>query len=361
MRSSFAVVLLLAACASAQDSTGLLKQVVSLYAELPKSTYDLELVEARESPGHHLTTEDRWRIAGSGGRYRQENLSSGKLLYVFDGHALWSYNQERNEYRKLDGDLYGRTLPSMLESFLVRNLNTGHYLRQETLPSATGPVVCQVFEVTVPHNSERAKYSPYTYWIDPSTKLVMKFRYTVDIQSDFQPEPSRTTVTLSLSKAQVAQPVSEDLFRFTLPEGAQQVDQLTFGAKSPLSGKSSPEFSLKTTDGVVMTNESLRGKVVLLHFSPSWESDLTLLTELAHRALKAYGFTAIQVIPRLAANVDAAFTAPIAVDADGVVAKKFGISQGGTVLINRSGTVVYAETQDSSPRLAKALQEAGAW
>jgi predicted nucleic acid-binding protein len=49
MRNSFAVVLLLAACACAQDSTQLFKQVRALYAELPKSTYDLEMVEARDS------------------------------------------------------------------------------------------------------------------------------------------------------------------------------------------------------------------------------------------------------------------------------------------------------------------------
>jgi len=362
MRNACAVVLLLAGCAPAQDSTQLLKQVLALYAELPKSTYDLELVEAREFPGHHSTTETRWRIAGSAGRYRQEDLSSG-ILYLFDGHAIWSYNPERNEYTKVDGLGYGGSLPSFLRQFEIPNLNSGRYLRQEPLDSASGPVLCQVFEVTVPNRNERMNHSPYTYWIDPSTRLVMKLRYTVDIQTDGKPEPSRQIVTLSLGKAQTGRPVDDDLFRFAPPEGALQVDQLMFGAKLPLTGKASPDFLLKTADGAILTGESLHGKVVLLIFSQSRESTATLMAELANRALKPDAFAAIQVMrqSKTPAKGAPALTLPIAFDPDGSLAKKFGISGDGTILINRSGTVVYAEVWENFSRLARAMQEAGAW
>ena len=101
---SLAVVVLLSPSAAAQapleDPLELLKKVGANYAALPKTSYDFEQVEVREFLGtFHNVTEQRQRIAGTGGKYCQEELPSG-TLYIFDGQFRWAYNRDRNEYTK---------------------------------------------------------------------------------------------------------------------------------------------------------------------------------------------------------------------------------------------------------------------
>ena len=60
--------------------------------------------------------------------------------------------------------------------------------------------------------------------------------------------------------------------------------------------------------------------------------------------------------------VSQGYTVPFAIDPDGNAAKKFGIAYAGTVLIDRLGKVVYADTSSRNwLELARALQKAGVW
>jgi outer membrane lipoprotein-sorting protein len=355
MRNPVIGLLLLAASLTAQNAPPLLKEVHAVYAALPSTTYDIEMVQLSES-STGLRSEQRWRIVGNHGRDRQEALPSG-LLYVFDGHSKWAYHADNNEYTKIDGSWQGQNLPPALNMFEAYNLNSGTYLRHETVESTPGPVPCEVYEVTRPE-SDVAKYSPLTYWIDPVRKLVMKLQYAVEFKSS-----SRMMFTYSLAKAQVGRPVDDNLFHFTPPDGADHVETLTFGAKSKLPGKPCPEFSLKYADGNVITSAALRGKVIILHFDWNWQSGVTPMMELAYRALRSDGIEIVQVMQKIVPAPKGAprFTLPVALDPDGSLAKKFGLYNSGTVLIDRLGMIVLADEQDQPTPIARAMQSVGIW
>src|ERR1035438_10015593 len=182
-------------------------------------------------------------------------------------------------------------------------------LRQETIELSSGPVVCQVIEVEQESPNDRMQYSPLTYWIDTSRNLVLKMNYKVTIREADRPTPSESIITVSFPKATVGQGVDEELFRFTPPADAVQVERLSFGPKSPLVGKDAPDFELKGVDGKAITGGSLRGSMVLLQFSQRADDDALPFLEMTYRSLKGSGLAAIYVlgphevvVPRAADN-----------------------------------------------------------
>jgi hypothetical protein len=192
----------------------------------------------------------------------------------------------------------------------------------------------------------------------------MKLHYRTTTNSAGRREPSANIVTLSFSQARVGQSVEERLFQFSPPEGALQVEHLSFGPKYPLVGMDSPDFELKGTDGRAITSAHLRGNVLLLQFGSRPNDDSRLFLEMTYRSLKGNGLTAIYVPnaqygPHTGGEL---YTVPVAFDPDGSVAKKFGIGTTGTVLIDRQGKITYIDTFFwNSSELAHALQKAGVW
>jgi outer membrane lipoprotein-sorting protein len=361
---SLAILVLFSPFASAQDPLELLKKVAATYAALPKTTYDFEQVEVREYlDGMRNKTEQRQRIAGAGGKYRQEMLSSS-ILYLFDGQFQWVYNRDRNEYTKAIVNYTAGHAPglSMFEIAGYR-AKSARLLRQETLELASGPVVCQVIEVARESPDDRMQYSPITYWIDASRNLALKMNYRITVKDAGRPSPTESVITVSFPKATVGQSVEESLFRFTPPADAVQVERLSFGPKSPLVGKDTPDFELKGAGGQAITGVSLRGSMVLLQFSERPEDDTLPFLEMTYRALNGKGLTAFYVLrDRRLDTGSHAYTVPVAIDSNGSAAKQFGIGHTGTVLIDRLGKVVYADTSSQSwLELARALQKAEVW
>jgi hypothetical protein len=139
---------------------------------------------------------------------------------------------------------------------------------------------------------------------------------------------------------------------------------LTFGAKSPLIGTESPEFELKSLDGQPITSASLRNNMVLLQFGGSPESSGLAIVEMLYRSLKSKGLIAYYVMPMKLPPGKASqnYSVPVAIDADHAVAARFEAGLTGTVLIDREGKVVYADSTSSNwLGLSNALQEAGVW
>jgi hypothetical protein len=104
--------------------------------------------------------------------------------------------------------------------------------------------------------------------------------------------------------------------------------------------------------------------MVLLQFSASAEDDAMPFLEMTYRSLQSNGLTAIYVLPPRShpAAGSLTYTVPVMIDSDGSAAKKFGITHGGTILINRVGKVVYADTSSQNwQELARVLQREGLW
>jgi len=131
----------------AQDALRMLQDASAHISELPKSSYDFELVETHEffTP-LHTKTEIHRRMTGSGGKYRQEMPSYG-MVYVFDGQFRWTYSKGSNEYEKTPVAKTSELPIGLLEfSMAGPTAKSAKLLRQETLELASGPVVCQVIE-----------------------------------------------------------------------------------------------------------------------------------------------------------------------------------------------------------------------
>ncbi|HEY3443443.1 MAG TPA: hypothetical protein VGK29_21975 [Paludibaculum sp.] len=360
------VLLLLPLCAEAQDPLQLVQKVAANYAALSKTTYDFERIELMEfkSSSQHQT-QRRQRIVGSGGKYREESLPSGPL-YLFDGQFNWAYNPDRNEYTKTSARAAALRAPSLSMFEIVGyRAKSARLLRVENLELASGPVVCQVIEVERVATDDRMEHSPTTYWIDVNRSLVLKSRTSYTTRAvDGSTSSSENTTTVSFSKAIVGQPVDESLFRFTPPADAVLVERMTFGPKSSMVGRDSPELELKGVDGKPFSGADLLSRTLLLQFGPDSDDDSLLLLEMTYRSLKGNGLTAIYVVPsRNQRRVGSeGYTVPIAIDSDGKVAKQFGITYKGTVLIDRLGKIVYIDTLSrNSLELTRALQKTGVW
>ena len=351
--------------AAQDDPLELMNRVQANFRALGKTTYDFEQIDIRESRGpFNNRMEQRQRMVGSGGKYRQEALPHG-VLYLYDGQYRWTYNPDRNEYTKTAANAVASAAPA-LNMFELAGYRTksAKLLRQETLELSSGPVVCQVIEVERDPIDDRMHYSPMTYWIDASRNLALKLHYRLTMTGAGTLSPSENIITVALSKATVGQPVQESLLRFTPDAAATQVDRLTFGPKSAFVGNDGPDFELKGLDGKPISSVSLRGQVVLLQFAPPSDDDSLFVLEMTYRSFKDKGLTALYVRPpRYKPGTGSeSSTVPIAIDADGSAARKFGVVYTGTVLIDRLGKVVYFDTSfRNSLALSKALQKAGIW
>jgi hypothetical protein len=241
--------------------------------------------------------------------------------------------------------------------------SSARLLRRETLDLATGPVTCQVIEVARDRDQGPVSYSPMTYWIDETRNLALKKTYNVTVQHADQPAPSESIVTVSFTKATVGSLVDQELFHFTPPADAVQVESLEFGPRSPLAGKEVPDFELKGADGNLINGASLRGNLLLLHFSPHMDDKMLVFAEMAHRSLAGKGLTTLYVLPsrRRPDTGSLSHTVPIAFD-DGTLAKAFGVTSTGTVLIDRLGKVLFVDISYGDwLKLAHVLEKEGVW
>jgi outer membrane lipoprotein-sorting protein len=353
--------LLFAPPAAAQDPLQLLKKVAATYAALHETSYEFEFVEQTEYPGpFHNVIERRVRLAGSAGRSRNETV--GGVVYVSDGQFAWAYNPDRNEYTKAP-DSRGRGTADLTQIELAAHrVKSARRLREETLPLASGPVLCQVIEVEREAEPGGVQSSPRTYWIDAGRNTVLKVTYKVPVHNSGLP-PSESVTTMTFSKAAIGQPVDDALFRFTPPEHAVEVDRLIFGPKSPLLGADCPGFELKGVAGEAITPAGLRGSVVLLRFSPGKDEDLVF----AEMALKAFGGKGLKVVyvtneRNRPAEPDHAYSVPRATDPGGLAAKTLGIGYSGALLLDRNGKVAWLDTLSTNlSEFARALQKTGIW
>ena len=174
---------------SAQDALDLLNKAAATVRAMSKTSYDFEQVAVSDSQGlSGIRSEQRRRLAGSGGRYREESIPSGPL-YLFDGTYYWTYNPDRNEYTRRPG---GPGIAPNLAEFQTASyrVRSARILRQENVELASGPVVCQVVEAVADRDNDTQAYSPFTYWIDAARNLILKVEYTMTYKPPERSSPS---------------------------------------------------------------------------------------------------------------------------------------------------------------------------
>lgn len=339
----------------------LLAKAVETYKSLKSRSYIFELTESNEFSGEMRNrTELKWRIAGNGSRYREKALPNG-LEFAFDGQFAWQYFPGTQEYSRQQTS--GGT-PARLASFqlLTFRLKQAQWLRKETMTLSSGPVECDVIAAEYEIPKEQGTEAPRLYWIDAQRGLVLKMHSerTTTSSDSIRKQPTVSRQTLTFLTARLDEPVDESLVRFTPPPGAQEVSQISFGPKSNLVGTDSPEFTLQSSNGETLSSAVLKGRAILLQFGPVEDTAALFWLEMMHRALRDRGLTAVYVCP--SARRSGEFTVPIAADRGKAVARSFGVSYSGMVLIDRNGKIAYADASIRNiEALHRALQAIGIW
>src|SRR5229473_1591585 len=143
---------------------------------------------------------------------------------------------------------------------------------------------------------------------------------------------------------------------------------IVLGSSLALAQKGPVEFSLRSIDGQTVTSESLRGEVVVLAFGASWlplsktqlQGVRKLADDYSNRGVAVYWVSTESEDPKSknyasdeqlrAFAQKYGLKVTVLRDPDGVISKRFGVSQlPSTIIIDKQGNVVGEPIQGLDP------------
>jgi peroxiredoxin len=215
-------------------------------------------------------------------------------------------------------------------------------------------------KVLVPVKIWHRKADGFPVKIHQDITPVMK-QAAAEASEDIRPQiPQSLTATVTLTTLKLNEPIPEETFVFTPPEGARKME--LFDDASPgeeglpsleefeLSGQAAPEFSGRLLDGTEIKLSDLKGKVVVLNFWASWcgpcREELPLLQKLWERVqdrdVAILGINVLETPGEARGMIESTgMTFPSVLDAEGEIAQDYGASSiPYMVLIDRQGIVV---------------------
>jgi outer membrane lipoprotein-sorting protein len=214
---------LLSAVGLAQDQVRakeILDKVGSTYASAVQ--WDMAgTITSNGGPGAQIAI--RVRIAGkepAQRRVEKENVGmEPEPVIIVDGQNVWVYSAKRNQYMQTP---LSQELPSALDYFRVALLAYQYSPQQasdaslfpdETIDAEGSPADCYVVQF---HQTGVTR----KWWIDKRRYVVLR-----DDQIS-SPDPEFVGSSAVWKKVQLSEPVSDDLFHFTPPPGARQVQRI---------------------------------------------------------------------------------------------------------------------------------------
>ncbi len=166
----------------------------------------------------------RWEVTGSGAA-DYNGMYAGEEVIVSDGKNVSWYRPKLKQYTttpigplvtpmgtvsafidKLEGDFFG--------GYQFLRPDGSRLLREESLSIKGSPVACYVIEIITPLQTV------FTWWVDKKRNVVL--REVFELQGAGQP-PSLTRRT-EVDVAQIGGPIDGQLFMFSPPAGATQVE-----------------------------------------------------------------------------------------------------------------------------------------
>jgi len=229
-----ASLLALAARAQSQpDVSVILRQVGERYANAKQ--YRFAVKKSGEESGSleiAIRKPDQFRLEADG-RVIDGADAFNRVTLVSDGGTAWNYFAESQQYtrKRVTLPLLDTEPPAISPDTFVLQADTvfltryaefakaadhARLLRQEIIAAGGGTADCYVIEFQAPLPGFRDRY---TWWVDKTRHLV--------VREDTQPASSRRPASSVIyTAASIDEPLPDDLFRFTPPPGAKQVDQL---------------------------------------------------------------------------------------------------------------------------------------
>ncbi len=227
-----AATVLLAAPLCAQpspDVSAILQRVSETYASARK--YRFAMKKSGEEAGTldiAVQKPNRFHLQANG-RVLDGVDAFSNITMVSDGGSAWNYVPDLQQYTRkpVSLPLLDTEPPAITpETFvlqadvvflrryaeLAKASDRARFLRQESL----GGIQCYVIELRAPRPGYR---DTYTWWVDPRRSLVLR--------EDTVPEsPRRPRSSVVYSLASVDEALPDELFHFSPPAGARQVNQL---------------------------------------------------------------------------------------------------------------------------------------
>jgi peroxiredoxin len=249
-------------------------------------------------------------------------------------------------------------------------------VRREPVVVNGAPVICEVIEAVYPApqsmGADSSTQAYTTYWIDPSSALVLRDSLFIRIENTTSGKPLEMVQTSRYPSVSVGKPIPDSMWVFTPPPGAREVGDLrdTQPERPNLTGQQAAPFSLADLAGKTRTLASYRGKVVLLDFWATWCGPCRVTmphVQKFHRELRSKGLvvlginigeTAAKVRPFLAKN---GYDFQVLLDPKHAVAERYQANAiPTTVIIDRKGKIVaYFTGVKSEEELRAGLKKAG--
>ena len=196
-------------------------------------------------------------------------------------------------------------------------------------------------------------------WIDRADLVVRRVEFpTVPLAAMFPPQQVRNLqIVAELVEAALEPPPDDQPFQFTIPEGAEVVEDLQPPFLRWL-GQTLPDFEAVTLEGKPLTAQELSGKLAVIELWTTWCGNCRESLPLVERVYQLYKeseqiqFWAISLDEAAVSDLDLQnvfnslkVTIPIARDPKGTLVSKLGISGIPTlVLVDAKGVIQYMET-----------------
>jgi peroxiredoxin/outer membrane lipoprotein-sorting protein len=299
-----------------------------------------------------------------------------ELMIVSDGDTTWRYSAKTRKYTReqsafaghdpddepappLDRlDLLTAAQNTLLSQYikLPKDAAAARIAKIDQIKIAGAKIDCYVLQFRLPHSSNEL-------WIDKQRFLVLR-----QVQKTNTVVNGQIKMTLNFKQADISNTPENDLFTFTPPEKAIQVQTLP-GEQPDLTGRVATDFSLRSLESAKVTLSELRGKVVLLNFWATWcrpcLKELSIIEKL-HREYEAKGLVVLGISGEDSASVknflkQNQYTQPVLMDDKRDVHRMYGARSIPTVIvIDRSGVIRAHEVGGRSEgELIAALRSAG--
>jgi thiol-disulfide isomerase/thioredoxin/outer membrane lipoprotein-sorting protein len=338
--------------AASISAKNLLKKVAETYRTLPAAQFESE--EVSDHGDEVTVTRVKTRFSKPN-KLRVEVSGSGEAsVLISDGHTVWTFFPESNEYiTHPTGDQQ-----SSLNSYGLLDQIVG--FPKISGSERFGDVDCTVITIKRPNQTR-------TLWIDPKTNFIRKDQVTSVSATTGAVQRSQTT---SFLEARVVADLDDRLFSFD-PQKTQAKSRLALQREALVKsvGTPAPDFSLSDLEGKEVKVSQFKGKVVLLNFWASWcvpcRSEMPTI-ELLHREYKDKGLIVLGIDDE-ESQKQAGFLQKFGFSFASLVEPKKQASNlygvGGiptTVLIDRQGRIkAYDQGTASYESLRETLQEMG--